>query len=132
MAFTLPNFNLTCNVRPTTSNAWPPGTIPATANRLTGQACALVCGHRSTSSAVQISATTSYPTSLAMFLLLPVGTDVRGMQDSTGHTDAVECPAGTGRWYQVGWVDDVAKGYPNEHRVALLFPLQFKWVAPYP
>lgn len=132
MAFRLPNFNLRCNIRPTTSHVWPPGTVPTGANRLTNQLCALVAGERSSAAAVQISATSTYPTSIGMFLLLPALTDIRGIQDSTFNVDAVECPAGTGRWYQVAWVDDVAKGYANEHRMALMFPYQGRWVAPYP
>lgn len=52
-------------------------------------------------------------------LLLPLGTDVRDGANASGQ-DIVECPAGTGRWYQVTAVDDVGKGFSNEYRLAAL------------
>lgn len=54
-----------------------------------------------------------------MFLLLPPLTDVRDKLN-TGGGDLVEVPAGSGRYYQVMAVDDVAKGFPNEYRWAAL------------
>jgi hypothetical protein len=35
-------------------------------------------------------------------------------------SDTVEVPAGTGNWYQVTFVTDVGRGFPNEYRLALL------------
>lgn len=52
-------------------------------------------------------------------LLLPAGTDIRD-QCCNGTEDVVEVPAGSGRWYQVIGVDDSGKGFPNEHRIAVL------------
>jgi hypothetical protein len=52
-------------------------------------------------------------------LLLPVGTDIRGSWNGVS-PDAVEVPAGSGRFYSAVVVDDVAKGFPNEYRLALL------------
>lgn len=54
-----------------------------------------------------------------MSLLLPALTDVRGPLASSG-ADAVECPAGSGRVYLVTFVDDIGKGFINEHRIAQL------------
>jgi len=54
-----------------------------------------------------------------MTLLVPPGTDVRGPVCTTG-PDYVEVPAGTGRFYQVIGVDDLGKGFANEHRGVLL------------
>jgi hypothetical protein len=44
--------------------------------------------------------------------------------------DLVEVPAGTGRFYRVQWVDDLGKGFDNEHRFALL--LQTNTFSPWP
>jgi hypothetical protein len=52
-------------------------------------------------------------------LLLPAFTDIRDSLCSTGY-DGVEVPAGSGRVYNVFLVDDLGKGFPNEHRGALL------------
>lgn len=68
---------------------------------------------------------------ICMCLLLPPITDIRGMQDVSGFVDVVEVPQGTGRWYGVAVVDDVGKGYPNEHRTALLLALPGTWTPPY-
>jgi hypothetical protein len=46
----------------------------------------------------------------------PKGTDLRG-QNSTTANDVVEAPAGTGRYYQIVFVDDVGKGFSNEYRL---------------
>jgi hypothetical protein len=66
-----------------------------------------------------------------MNLLVPALTDVRGPQDPVG-PDMVEVPAGSGRWYQVVFVDDIAKGFSNEHRTASIFALYASWTPPYP
>lgn len=52
-------------------------------------------------------------------LLCPAGTDVRD-SSCTGLADVVEVPSGSGRWYAVAYVDDVAKGFANEYRVAMV------------
>jgi len=52
-------------------------------------------------------------------LLLPAHTDIRD-SSCTGDNDYVEVPSGSGRWYAVLAVDDVGKGFPNEHRVAVI------------
>lgn len=56
----------------------------------------------------------------SLTLLLPPGTDVRDMHCNIPFNDLVEVPAGSGRWYGVTLVDDSGKGFPNEHRWALL------------
>lgn len=66
-----------------------------------------------------------------MSLLLPLQTDIRGLQDTVSQ-DMVEVPAGSGRWYSVQIVDDIGKGYANEHRSASIFALPGGWTAPYP
>lgn len=124
MAYVTPQFNLECTLY--TSNI--------VANlRLDHVPCNLAFSKR-----VQIGQGIGDPTfalSGVMFLLLPVGTDVRGPLNATG-SDGVECPRGSGRWYVVGWVDDVGKGFPNEHRCAVLYqalvPPAGSWPTPIP
>lgn len=56
----------------------------------------------------------------ALILRFPAGTDVRcKWQAGTGEPDQVECPAGSGVFYLVSDVSDVAKGFSNEYRAAL-------------
>lgn len=52
-------------------------------------------------------------------LLVPALTDIRGQYSSTG-SDLIEVPAASGRFYNVIYVDDFGKGFPNEHRFAIL------------
>jgi hypothetical protein len=65
-----------------------------------------------------------------MTLLVAAGSDVRGPQNAGG-ADGVECPAGSGRQYVVIFVDDLGKGFPNEHRGAILQPIG-AWPTPIP
>ena len=50
-------------------------------------------------------------------MLAPAGTDLRGFY-TAGVPDFVEVPAGSGAFYMVMDVADMAKGFPNEHRCA--------------
>lgn len=50
-------------------------------------------------------------------VFLPKGTDVRDSYSQPG-THYLEIPGGSGRYYEVIIVDDVAKGFTNEYRVA--------------
>lgn len=52
-------------------------------------------------------------------LYVPKLTDIR-QGDSAHVGDTVECPGGSGRFYAVLAVDDVAKGFSNEFRAALM------------
>lgn len=65
-----------------------------------------------------------------MFLLLPKGTDIRSTVCGVA-PDVVEVPAGTGRYYSVEMVDDVARGFANEYRFAMVLQLK-NWPAPIP
>jgi len=38
----------------------------------------------------------------------------------TGVNDVVELPAGSGRWYEIAFVEDVGRGFDNEFRMARL------------
>lgn len=63
-------------------------------------------------------------------LLLPAGTDVRDASCGLG-PDRVEAPAGTGRFYDAVYVDDIGKGFANEHRAVVLVKAA-TWPAPIP
>lgn len=54
---------------------------------------------------------------IEMELLLPKLTDVRCNYNLVGSTDTIEVPAGSNRFYRVGAVDDIGKGFANEHRI---------------
>lgn len=63
-------------------------------------------------------------------LLVEPGTDIRDAFCASGE-DLVECPAGSGRTYRVCIVDDVARGFTNEYRVAMLRK-EGTWPTPIP
>jgi len=75
-----------------------------------------------------------------MTLLCSAGTDIRDHHCTGNPIDMVEAPAGSGRWYVVYEVDDIAKGFANEYRWAALqkytnFPVIANmpdWPAPIP
>jgi hypothetical protein len=129
MSFVLPNFNLACNIGQPDS-AGVPG-VPSLAGwqRLYYYPCALVHPRRSSFLTYDL-VVQPLISALPMSLLVPALTDIRGPQDSTS-PDVVECPAGSGRFYWCYAVDDVGKGYPNEHRSALLVALPGTWSPPY-
>lgn len=132
MGFRTPSFNLVCNIW-TRSDAGPgPRTAAPAAPPRLSPACQLrAAGKQSTAQDDQKW------WAFAAELLLPAGTDVR--DDFTidpglavaDQPDLVEVPAGSGRWYTVVQVDDVAKGFPNEYRVAMIFKNKF-WPIPTP
>jgi len=64
-------------------------------------------------------------------LLLPKLTDIRSDEKSNSGDDIVECPAASGRFYTAAYVEDLGKGFSNEHRGALLIPSP-PWPEPYP
>lgn len=107
MGFSLPHFNITCNV-------WHAANVPPNPPDATFD-CNLAFGKRTASYQGVISS----PNEPIMSLLLAPRTDLRGPQSATG-ADVVEVPAGSGRFYDVVGVDDSGKGFTNEHRVGLL------------
>jgi hypothetical protein len=111
MSFSVPTFNLRCNIY---TGPWLTKSI-----RLTSD-CNLAYSRRQQTMAGAFS--TSVDSPLLMSLLLPAGRDVRDLSCSTVE-DVIECPLGSGRWYQVAAVDDIGKGFPNEHRCAVLFAI---------
>lgn len=67
---------------------------------------------------------------LLMMVLLPPRTDVRG-NEAVGGPDTVEIPGGTSRFYEVQTVDDIGRGFANEHRFATLLA-SGTWPSPVP
>jgi hypothetical protein len=111
MPFTVPEFPLLCNI-------WAGPNPPTGVPRLTA-ACNLGMGRRIMPAAPSEDVFNA-PHMLAQ-LLLPAGTDIRDASCSPATSgDVVEVPAGSGRFYYVLGVDDLGKGFPNEHRFALL------------
>lgn len=60
-----------------------------------------------------------YNPSVFGVLLLPPFTDIQDGFNGVG-PDTVEIPAGSGRLYLANMVDDLGKGFPNEHRFAMV------------
>ncbi len=113
MPFVLPTFNLTANVW----HAFTP--MVSTYSAPDGDfGCNLSPGKRGFVQLPPLSGLTySY---FPMELLCPPGTNVNA-EINGGHTpaDVVECPAGSQRFYWVSYVDDVGKGFSNEHRLVM-------------
>lgn len=98
----LPTFNLLCNI-------WfgiqplPPVAVP----NLPLLACQLVPGEFVYGAAILGG----------MFLKVPALTNVQYVRPfPLFGADIVECPAGSAHYYQVVYVNDVGKGFPNEYR----------------
>ena len=121
MPYVLPTFNLTINIF---RNGNPPPGIPDVVS-----AANLTPGRRVFSGDGAVyPAPNWYP---IMFLLLPPLTDIRGGPDTGFAPDWVEAPAGSARYYEVQFVDDVGKGFANEHRFAVMQQLG-PWPHPIP
>ncbi len=116
MAFTVPTFNLTCDIYD--------GPYDSRVLRLSAVPCNLAMGRR-----VQLDF--HDPTGFGFgagtaALLVPALTDIRDvaqLSPMTNPYDIVEVDPGSGRWYVVNSVDDVGKGFPNEYRFAFLAKL---------
>jgi len=129
MAFRTPTFNLAFNIwRVTNTVGNPPDVVGF---------CNLSCGKRglqaigAQNSPIGLAGTAAYAKSLDAYteLLLPALTDIRPLDSPLGEMDCVEVPAGSGRYYWVSWVEDVAKGFANEYRLALVIRLTGQWAA---
>lgn len=131
MAFTVPQFPLTCDIY---AGPWVTKVLRLNSPCNLGQGRRVMPNMFFEPTAPEGYTTTSQ-------LLLPALTDVRD-GSCMFDTDIVEVPAGSGRWYSVLTVDDIGKGFPNEHRFALLHkiwerlnPPEFPgadWPAPIP
>jgi len=111
VAFTLPTFNLTCNIH-TTAAGTNTFRLTSDCNLALGRRVTMLSGGFGTVAPGNMYG--AVPT-----LLFPALTDVRDSSCGGGQ-DIIECPAGSGRWYTVELVDDIGKGFANEHRYAIV------------
>jgi len=122
MAFVLPTFNLTADVY---TSGDTPGVDPP---RIT-----IDCQLRAPSVHNMAQNAINQNAQQGMILLTPPGTDLRDNHSTPGNApDVVEVPPGSGRIYVVQIVDDIGKGFPNEHRFAILYKPGFAWPVPIP
>lgn len=111
MSFKLPTFNLNFNLWRAYNFSTSPMPPIAPPTLTTG------CQLRPTLTALQQN--NNAPGGPTAVLLVPKLTDIRPVR-SPIVGDMVEVPAGSGRFYHVQAVEDRAKGFANEHRVAVL------------
>jgi hypothetical protein len=111
--------------------AQPFGSPPVGPPRVATQNCALVYGQRVNVASTGGTGIPGVPL-LTMCVLFPALTDVRGPQDVSGFPDVIELPAASGRYYWMTFVDDIGKGWPNEHRTASVLAVGQTWTPPYP
>jgi len=117
--YVLPNFNITCNV-------WRFGNAITNAPDLTPT------GNLSPGRLTGVDEgldPKSANTQGVMWLRLPAHTDVRDGKDVNG-PDVIEAPAGSGKFYNCVWVDDIGTGFTNEHRFAALVG-RGPWAVPF-
>ena len=119
MAFQAPTFNITCNV-------WTGTSPPPAAARITGLPCQLRAAGKQSTGQDQINSW-----SFLWLLLVAKGTDLRDYANTPSGSDILEVPAGSLRYYTVQYVDDVARGFTNEYRVAMLLK-RAPWPTPNP
>jgi hypothetical protein len=114
MAFTLPVFNLSLDIY-----TGPMATRVFRLSVMGNLAWGRRTGVQWSQGAIENNA---YWVSGYMTLLLPPLTDVRS-QGLYPVADVLEIPSGSGRWYGAQFVDDIGKGFPNEHRGVMLVQL---------
>jgi hypothetical protein len=119
--FVEPTYNLTCGV-------WRFGSLTTGPPDLTVMGN-LTWGRRVGAPSMSTAAILDNA-AFTMVLLVPAGSDVRDVYSPPGN-DTVEAPLGSGRFYYAAFVDDIGKGFSNEHRAVLLVKLG-PWPAPIP
>lgn len=123
MAFVLPTFPSSVDIYD-----WVAFGVP-TSLRLTSP-----CQLRGPNPSYAINYTSVSSFAPASLILLPALTDIRDRYNTPiNRPDFVQVPAGSGRWYHVVYVDDIAKEFPNEHRYAAIAKLDpLPWPTPSP
>jgi hypothetical protein len=110
MAFSVPTFPIDCDIYD--------GPWLTKAFRLNVE-CNLAFGRRVQQQFQDFDVAEVQASSLQMGLLLPALTDIHCLAMGL-ENDVIEVPSGSGRWYGLECFDDVAKGFDNEYRFALL------------
>lgn len=119
MAYTVPQMPSFCNV-------WTfPGVLIG-APRITNLRCQLRAAGRSSTG----QDTGSPGWTFLWALVVAAGTDIRDSHNASG-ADTIEVPAGSGRIYELQYVDDVALGFLNSYRIAFL-KKKGQWPTPNP
>lgn len=67
----------------------------------------------------------SQPFLIPTTVLFPAHSDIRDWSTGAPSPDILEIPEGSGRWYCVVNVDDLGKGFSNEHRVVIAVKIFF-------
>lgn len=120
MAYVIPAFPLTVNCWHSPSFPPAPADLVFMGNLAFGRRVSLD----------EFADTTAPDPMVSYYLLVPALTDVRdGAGPPSG--DTVEVPAGSGRLYKVVYVDDLGKGFANEHRMAIITKI-WPWPVPIP
>lgn len=128
MSFRVPTFPIRCNIYTPTE--------PTITLRVNVE-CNLAIGRRVPGDLFAYDPGTLLPPdfSFGFWLLLPAGTDIRSGLAASG-ADWVEVPAAAANAYRVACVGDAGLGFPNEHRVALIYPVTRPdgsfWPVPFP
>lgn len=122
MAYTIPSFPLAVRIWRSTSLVVNPPDVSAMGNLVSSRPDADPFPGIGIGTLAQRQVAGAYWGRFAT-ILLPRLTDVQP-PNSTTNGDVLECPAGTGRYYFVVWVDDTGKGFANEHRYAYVVALQ--------
>lgn len=125
MPFSLPQFPLAVRIWRATNSVLNPPNVVTVGN--------LVFPRRAWTVPVvsEIFPTASPPwffSQVPMSLLLPPLTDIRyASNPGASDADLVEVPSGSQRLYLVLYVDDVGKGFSNEHRQAIIVRATPAW-----
>jgi hypothetical protein len=119
-AYRVPTFPLSVNVWRNGNPVANPPDVVTVGNLSPGRRVMVAAG------TLPLNPATTCP--LYVEVLLPRLTDVRGVNTVAG-PDTVEVPAGSLRYYTVLQVDDIGKGFANEHRFAVLAQ-QSPWSVP--
>lgn len=56
------------------------------------------------------------------YVKCPKATDIHFLRGPMG-PDYIELPVGSGLWYQVTYVINMSRGFTNEHRCVMVFPV---------
>lgn len=114
MPYRLPDFNLTCSIRHMVDNDYDNGYDGDVLD------CQLRGPQQGPRGGVQFQGNFA-DVGACQMLLVPAGSDIRDCAwSSDGWPDLVEVPVLSGRWYSCFIVDDIGKGFANEHRFAIL------------
>jgi len=130
-SFAIPTFNLTAGIwhdRAEWSFANPAPDAVAPCNLANGRVAHVFNAQDRTVNRQKLAASASF--------LFPKNTDIRDASQ-VSNPDVVEVPLGSGRYYWITFWDDIALGFPNEHRWAIgskiyagVFPGVYRWPVP--